>query len=81
MYVVNYLIGEVLEGEVWNVLVELVCIVWGDIKFVIECDVIVFDIFILFGGFGVVKNLCMFVVDGENCIFNEEVLIVCKVFV
>lgn len=36
---------------------------------------------IVLGGFGVVKNFCIFVVDGENCLFNEDVLNVCKFFV
>lgn len=77
-YVVNYLIGEVVEGELCNVLVEVVCIVCGNVKFVIECQVDEFDLLVLFGGFGVVKNFCMFVVDGFDCFFNEDVLVVCK---
>ncbi len=80
LHVVNHLTGEVAEGETRNVLVEAARIARGNIKPVSECNVDDFDLLVLPGGFGAAKNLCTFAVDGPECIFNDEVLTVCKGF-
>lgn len=65
MYIINYLIGEEMIFNC-NVLVEVVCIVCGEIKVLIELNVDEFDVLIVLGGFGVVKNLFDFVVKGVD---------------
>lgn len=64
--VINYLIGEVML-EQCNVLVEVVCIVCGDILLLVQVCVEMLDVLIVSGGFGVVKNLSSFVVEGSEC--------------
>lgn len=50
--------------ESCNVLVEFVCIVCGEVKDLCEVCVEDYDVLIVFGGFGVVKNFSDFVING-----------------
>lgn len=71
LHVVNHLTGEEAK-EKRNVLVESARIARGkirDIKDVKEKDV---DALIFPGGYGAVKNLCTFAVDGTDCRVHPE---------
>ncbi len=73
MHVVNYLKGEVEEGESRNVLVESARIARGQIKDVRSVNVSEFDAIIFPGGLGAAKNLCNFVVKKSDCSVIPEV--------
>lgn len=80
MYVIDYIKGQLFEGESRNVLIEFVRIVCGKIIDLVNFSVVNYDVVIFLGGFGVVKNLSMFVVDGKDCKVNKEVECVLKEF-
>jgi len=72
LHVINHLTGEETR-EKRNVLVEAARIARGkirDIKDVKEKEI---DALIFPGGYGAVKNLCTFAVDGTNCKVHPEV--------
>jgi enhancing lycopene biosynthesis protein 2 len=73
MHVINHLVGEPVEGETRNVLVESARIARGNIKDIAEVKATDLDALVLPGGFGAAKNLCDFAVKGPECEVNPDV--------
>ncbi len=74
MHVVNHLTGEVMEGEIRNVLVESARIARGNIKNIAEADAADYAAVFFPGGFGAAKNLSDFASKGADCHIQPEVL-------
>jgi enhancing lycopene biosynthesis protein 2 len=62
-HVINHITGSIMN-ESRNVLIESARIARGNIKALIDYRVQDFDVLIFPGGFGVVKNLCSYTIDG-----------------
>ncbi len=73
LHVVNHLNEQVAESDSRNVLIESARIARGKIKKLEEIEISNLDGLFIPGGFGVVKNLCTFALDGPNCKINESV--------
>lgn len=52
---------------------------WGDICFLFQVQLEELDVFIVSGGFGVVKNLSNFVSQGSECWVDSDVVVLVKV--
>lgn len=72
LHVVNHLTGEETK-ERRNVLVESARIARGKIRDIKEVKEKEIDALIFPGGYGAVKNLCTFAVDGTDCKVHPEV--------
>ena len=73
MHVINHLTGEVVSGELRNVLEESARIARGKIKDIKDVKAADLDALMLPGGFGAAKNLSDFADDGADCSVNPEV--------
>ena len=71
--VINHLNGEVVEDEVRNVLTESARIARGKIQDLAKCKVASIDGAIFPGGYGAVKNLSDFAVEGARCEIDPTV--------
>lgn len=72
LHVINHLTGEETK-EKRNVLVESARIARGKIRDIKEIKEKNVDALIFPGGYGAVKNLCTFAIDGTNCKVHPEV--------
>jgi enhancing lycopene biosynthesis protein 2 len=73
MHVVNHVTGEPVAGERRNMLVEAARIARGNIRDAATVEAGDLDALILPGGYGAVKNLCSYAVDGRDCRVRPEV--------
>jgi enhancing lycopene biosynthesis protein 2 len=73
MHVINHLTGEVVSGELRNVLEESARIARGKIRDIKDVKAADLDALMLPGGFGAAKNLSDFADDGADCSVNPEV--------
>ncbi len=73
LHVVDHITGHVAEGVKRNIMEESARIARGKIRDLKTVSVDEIDGLIIPGGFGVAKNLCDFVVKGENCSVEPEV--------
>ncbi len=72
-HVVNHLTGEIMAGEVRNVLAESARITRGAITVLNGIDLPEIDALVLPGGYGVAKNLSDFAFNGVGCQVNPDV--------
>ena len=72
LHVINHLTGQETK-EKRNILVESARIARGKIRDIKEVKAQDIDGLIFPGGYGAVKNLCTFAVDGTNCKVHPEV--------
>lgn len=73
MHVVNHIGGKPVPGEARNAMIESARIARGEIKDIKDVAAKDIDALIFPGGYGAVKNLCTFAVDGAQCKVNPEV--------
>ena len=73
-HVINHLNGEVVEGEIRNVLTESARIARGKIQDLAKCKVASIDGAIFPGGYGAAKNLSDFAVEGVRCEVDPSVV-------
>jgi enhancing lycopene biosynthesis protein 2 len=71
-HVIDHLTGNIVN-ETRNVLTESARIARGNVKELDQFSPEDFDAIIFPGGFGVVKNLCTFAIDGADCLINPVV--------
>lgn len=72
LHAINHCKGEP-ANEQRNVMIESARIARGDIKPLSEFNANDYDVLFFPGGFGAMKNLCTFAVDGINCSVNNDV--------
>lgn len=73
MHVIDHLKAKPAPGETRNVLVESARIARGNIVALGEVRVADYDALFFPGGFGAVKNLCTFAIEGSNCNVQPDV--------
>ncbi|WWP00772.1 MAG: isoprenoid biosynthesis glyoxalase ElbB [Candidatus Dasytiphilus stammeri] len=78
-HVINH-VNIIETTEKRNVLVESARIVRGKIQSFDKCDVDEFASLIVPGGYGVIKNLCKFALNGEKIEINPSLLMILKEF-
>ena len=71
--IINHYRGDETRLETRDVLAESARIVRGKITSISEISAHDIDGLIIVGGYGVVKNLCTYAVDGENATVNPDV--------
>lgn len=72
MHVMNHLTGDVVGGQVRNVLIESARIARGEIRPLSDLQPDVYDALVLPGGFGVAKNLSTIAIKGADAVVLPE---------
>lgn len=72
-HVINHLNGEVVEGEIRNVLTESARLARGKIQDLAKCKAATIDGAIFPGGYGAAKNLSDFAWEGARCEIDPAV--------